>query len=98
MKEKFKSYSFWMSVTAAVILVINNIGKVFGFTVDNSAITNIIDSVCGVFVVFGILTMPNKKEDTSIIKESTNPEQIKEETKQQIENKKEDSADNKTSK
>lgn len=63
MKEKFKSYSFWMSVTAAIILVINNIGKVFGFTVDNSAITNIIDSVCGVLVVFGILTMPNKKED-----------------------------------
>ena len=68
MKEKFKSYSFWMSVTGAVILVLNNLGKVFGFTVDNQAITSIIDSVCGMLVVFGILTMPKsttKKEDVS---------------------------------
>ena len=66
MKEKFKSYTFWMSVTAAVILVINNIGNVFGFEVDSKVITQIVDSICGVLILFGVITMAkteNKEEN-----------------------------------
>ena len=66
MKNKFKDYSFWMSVTAAVILVLNNFGKAFGFSVNNELITQTVDSVCGVLILFGIITMSKKdgtKED-----------------------------------
>lgn len=65
-KNKFKSYSFWMSVCAAVVLVVNNLAKAFGFSFDNQIFTATVDSVCGVLVVFGVLTMTksdkNKKE------------------------------------
>ena len=57
MKDKFKSYSFWMSVSAAVVLVINNIGKHFGFYLDNEIVAEIVDSVCGVLILFGVITM-----------------------------------------
>ena len=55
MKEKFRSYSFWMSVTAAVILVVDNVGKMLGFSIENQDITKIVDSICGVLILFGIL-------------------------------------------
>lgn len=61
MKNKLKSYSFWMSVTAGVILVLNNIGKVCGFSVESDAVTAIVDSICGVLILFGVLTMPKSK-------------------------------------
>ncbi|HAJ77698.1 MAG TPA: hypothetical protein DCO89_01340 [Clostridiales bacterium] len=57
MKDKFKSYSFWMSATAAVILVINNIGKILNFEVDSKIITQIVDSICGVLILFGVISM-----------------------------------------
>lgn len=69
MKEKFKSYSFWLSVTGAVILLLNNLGKAFGFTVDNEIIYSIVDAVCGVLVVFGVLTM-NKKTNSNQTKQT----------------------------
>lgn len=65
MKGKFKNYSFWMSVAGAVVLLLNNLGKVFGFSVDNEAFCSIVDGVCGVLVVFGVLTMKPKTESTT---------------------------------
>ena len=64
MKEKFKSYSFWMSVTASVILVLNNLGDVFGFAVESETVTKIVDSICGVLILFGIITIPKSKTET----------------------------------
>ena len=55
MKNKFKSYSFWMSVCAAVILVINNLGNIFGFEISAELVTKLVDSVCGVLILFGVL-------------------------------------------
>jgi uncharacterized membrane protein len=71
MKEKFRSYSFWISVTGAVILVLNNLGKAFGFSVDNESILSIIESICGVLVVFGILTMPKGDSSTDIAEDNS---------------------------
>lgn len=65
MEQKFRSYSFWMAVCGAVILVVNNIGKAFGFSVSTELVTNIVDSVCGVLVVFGVLTMPKKEKQNA---------------------------------
>jgi uncharacterized membrane protein len=65
MKNKFKSYSFWMSVTAAVILVINNFGTLFGFEIDSNVITKIVDSICGVLILFGVITMTKKDTEES---------------------------------
>ena len=68
MKSKLKSYSFWISVAGAVGIVINNIGKFFGFSFDSVVLTEIVDSVCGVLILFGIITISktdgSKKVDT----------------------------------
>lgn len=74
MKDKLKSYSFWMSVSAAVVLVVNNIGKHFGFYVDNDIIAEIVDSICGVLILFGVLTMTKeeKKSNEENIDNKTN--------------------------
>ena len=63
MKNKLKSYSFWMSVCAAVILVVNNIGEVFGFKIDSEITTKIVDSICGVLILFGIISISKKPSD-----------------------------------
>jgi len=64
MKEKMKSYSFWMSVTGAVVLLLNNLGKIFGFAVSSEQVVSVVDGICGILVIFGILTMPKKGERT----------------------------------
>lgn len=74
MKQKFRSSSFWVAVSGAIVLVINNIGKMFGFSVSSELVTNIVDSICGVLVMFGILTMPKKEQsqqsdDTTLTKQ-----------------------------
>ena len=74
MKNKFKNYSFWISVTGAVVLLLNNLGKIFGFSVNNEAIFSVVDGVCGVLVVFGVLTMNKNKQDKT--SQSSDQEQI----------------------
>ena len=64
MKSKLKSYSFWMSVSAGLVLLLNNFGKAFGFVVESEAITEIVDSICGILVLFGVITMPKNESDT----------------------------------
>ena len=87
MKEKFKSYSFWMSVTAAVILVLNNIGNVFGFEVSSDVVTKIVDSICGVLILFGVITMSKDSSNENIetkenIEQEHNLQKTKDECKQ----------------
>ena len=57
MKNKFKSYSFWIAVSGAVGIVIVNFGKIFGFSFNSDVLTEIVDSICGVLILFGIITI-----------------------------------------
>ena len=66
MKNKYRTYSFWMSVSAAAVLVINNLAKVFGFSFDNDIFTATVDSICGVLVVFGVLTMKRGNQNSEV--------------------------------
>ena len=90
MKDKFKSYSFWMSVTGAVILVLNNIGKVCGFTVNDIVFTEIVDSICGVLILFGVITI--SKDDKTNADDNSLDEDI-EKSSNQIDLKKDSSKD-----
>ncbi|MDD4211218.1 MAG: phage holin [Clostridia bacterium] len=58
LKEKMKNYGFWMSLTAAVILVLQTFGKTFGFSINDEAINSIVNSICGVLIVLGIISNP----------------------------------------
>lgn len=62
MKNKIKSYGFWTALAGAVVVLVNALGQMFGFSVDNEIITNVIMAIAGLLVVLGVVTMP-KGED-----------------------------------
>lgn len=63
MKEKFKSYSFWVGLVTCIMLVIKFIAENFGFKIDEDAINNIINGVLGLLVILGVVNKPNNKSD-----------------------------------
>lgn len=64
MKEKLKSYSFWSALSGAMVIFVNALGKIFGFSVEDELISGLIMAIAGVLVVFGVVTMPSNKEET----------------------------------
>ena len=64
MKEKLKSYSFWSALSGAIVIFVNALGKIFGFSVEDELISGLIMAIAGILVVFGVVTMPNNKEET----------------------------------
>ena len=61
--KKMKSYSFWISLTGALIIFINCLGNIFGFKIENAVIENVIMSFAGILVVFGVVTKDNNNEN-----------------------------------
>ena len=61
--KNFKSYGFWTALAGAIVVLINSIGKCFGFAVEEEIITNIVMAVAGVLVVFGIVSMPKNENE-----------------------------------
>ena len=63
MKNKMKSYSFWTALSGAVVVLLQALGKCFGFSIDSDIVTGIIMAVAGILVVFGVVSMPNSNND-----------------------------------
>lgn len=65
--KKFKSYSFWISLAGAVVLIVNCFGRAFGFKIENRTVEDCIMGIAGALVMLGIVTMDidnnNKKDD-----------------------------------
>lgn len=64
MKNKFKSYSFWTALAAAVVVLVEAIGRIFGFIPDGKLVSDIIMAIAGVLVVLGVVSAPISKEIT----------------------------------
>ena len=58
LKEKLKSYRFWVSLASAILLLVQAIGGPLGLSVDEETYMSIVNSVLGVFVVLGIISHP----------------------------------------
>lgn len=77
MNNNFSSYAFWVAVTGAIVVFLQNLGKVVGFNFNSSAFESIVLSFCGILVVLGVLNQ-NKdensdlKEDEPNLKDSSN--------------------------
>lgn len=61
--KKMKTYSFWVSFSGALIILINALGRAFGFKVENKVIEDCIMSIAGILVVLGVVIMGDKKTD-----------------------------------
>ncbi len=66
-KTKIKSYSFWVSLASAILLLVQTIGRPLGLVIDESTYMSIVNSVLGVFVVLGIVSHPSQ----NLLKNST---------------------------
>ncbi len=64
MKNKIKSYTFWIGLSGAVVILVQSVGKLFGFDIQGNLIENVIMSICGVLVVLGIVSKPNTATST----------------------------------
>lgn len=58
LKEKLKSYRFWVSLASAILLLVQAIGGPLGLSVDEETYMSIVNSALGVFVVLGIISHP----------------------------------------
>ena len=58
LKCKIRTYNFWISLSAAVLIVVRLLGQSLGFYVNSELFMDIATAVCGVLVVLGIIIMP----------------------------------------
>lgn len=74
LKDKMKTYNFWISLVSAVVLILRIIGDKFNFFVDTSLIMDITTGLCSIFVILGILSVPKSSKtstDNTTEEEST---------------------------
>lgn len=62
MKNRIKIYSFWVSLSGAIVVLVQAIGRVAGFIPNADIIHNIVMGIAGVLVVFGVVSYPNEEE------------------------------------
>ena len=59
-KDKMKQYNFWISLVSAVLLVARIIAGKFNYEIDSSLIMDVTTGLCGIFVILGIISAPQK--------------------------------------
>ena len=70
-KDKIKSYSFWVSLASAVILILKVLGNRFGFTVDETMVSDLFTALCSILVLLGIIVVPNNTNNQPNIQKDT---------------------------
>ena len=58
LKDKIKTYSFWVSLASAIILILKLLGNRFNFVVDESMISDLFTALCSILVLLGIIVVP----------------------------------------
>jgi len=85
LKEKAKTYNFWISLASAIVLIVRIIGDKFDIFIDTSLIMDVTTGLCSIFVILGILSAP-KIKSTEIKNEDANNQEITTTTHQKEEN------------
>jgi len=71
MKQKLKTYGFWISLATAILVVLKVLGDAFSFYINEELVLGVVSSICGVFVVLGFIHKPSDEKST---KENENEE------------------------
>lgn len=74
-----KSYSFWVSFSGALIILLNSFGRIFGWQIENQIVEDCIMSIAGILVVFGIVTMDNGGDNGNTLEENEEENQADDE-------------------
>ncbi|HEY8390154.1 MAG TPA: phage holin [Clostridia bacterium] len=62
-KSVYRSYGFWMSLSAAILLVVKTILNRLGIEIDQPFIEEIISGVLAVLVILGIIAKPKDNQN-----------------------------------
>ena len=62
MKQKFKTTTFWLGVSGAIVIILECISDVFGINLCSKEIENVIMTVCSALVMLGIITKKSIKD------------------------------------
>lgn len=62
-KPVYKTYSFWLGLSSAILLLVQAIGEPLGLKINEAQYMAIINAILGVFVVLGIISNPSSKVD-----------------------------------
>lgn len=63
LKNLVKSYSFWTALAGVLVILINSIGNIFGFQIEEKLVSDIVMAIAGVLVAFGVVTLPSSTKD-----------------------------------
>lgn len=63
MKINFKNKTFWVSLVSIVLLMVQNLSELFGFSFNSDGVMNVVNAICGVLIVLGILNNPTKPSE-----------------------------------
>ena len=63
MKKKFRTTSFWLGLSGAVIIVLETISNIIGINLYSKEVEAIILSVCSALVMLGIVTKKDIKDE-----------------------------------
>ncbi len=65
MKVDFKSYTFWVALTGAVLILMERLGSAFDFSLSGEVFEGIIFAICGVLVVLGVLNKNDHNDENN---------------------------------
>lgn len=69
MKEKFKTTSFWLGISGALVIIADCISKIFNINILSGYIDDIVITICSVLVLLGIVTKKNVGDSKDSSKE-----------------------------
>ena len=62
MKKKFRTTSFWLGLSGAVVIVLETLSNIIGINLHSREVESVILSICSALVMLGIVTKKNVKD------------------------------------
>lgn len=69
MNEKIKTTSFWLSVGSSVVLIVDCLSDLFGFSICSQIIEDLVVCVCTILVLFGVVTKKKTSDKLELSKD-----------------------------
>ncbi|MBO5310315.1 MAG: hypothetical protein J6A98_03870 [Clostridia bacterium] len=81
MKERLKSYKFWVALSGAVVIFVKALGQAFGFEISADVVDGVIMGFCGILVAMGLVEKPAKTTAENDDPDTCGKDEIQEKTK-----------------
>ena len=81
MKERLKSYKFWVALSGAVVIFVKALGQAFGFEISADVVDGVIMGFCGILVAMGLVEKPAQTTAKNDDPDTCGKDEIQEKTK-----------------